>query len=353
VRYQHEGNFAEASLAFDGKLLADIEGRTDAPVALDAIDASKGRATWTERSLPRVVDFEQVPAEKVPAFSDVPDRLRPQPPVFLRALAEAAATAARDSARVAVSRIQLRGRTGELVGTDGRQLLLQGGFTFPWKEDILVPALPVFACPELPADGSIAMGRTATDLVLRVGPWTFTLAVDTEGRFPKIESVIPKLSTVTSRLLFDPADAAFLIDALPRLPGEADDDAPISIELSGQPKLQAWSDDSGPVMEVALAGSSAMGPATRIRSNRQFLRRALQLDFTELHVSKADQPVCCRDRHRCYVWVPLTPNPAAPADREILRISHDRAGGGTNSIPANPRKEDCSREHDPIQRRSP
>jgi hypothetical protein len=46
-------------------------------------------------------------------------------------------------------------------------------------------------------------------------------------------------------------------------------------------------------MEVALARSSAMGPATRIRTNRQFLRRALQLEFAELHVSKADQPVCC------------------------------------------------------------
>jgi hypothetical protein len=74
-------------------------------------------------------------------------------------------------------------------------------------------------------------------------------------------------------------------------------------------------------MDVALARSSAMGPATQIRTNRQFLRRALQLAFTELHVSKADQPVCCRDRHRCYVWVPLAPNPSAPADREILRIT--------------------------------
>jgi hypothetical protein len=99
-------------------------------------------------------------------------------------------------------------------------------------------------------------------------------------------------------------------------PGKADDGAPFSIELSSQPKLHAWSDDGGPVIEVALAHSSATGPATRIRTNRQFLRRALQLAFTDLHFSNADQPVCRREGHRYYFWVPLAPNPAAPADRD-------------------------------------
>ena len=32
--------------------------------------------------------------------------------------------------------LQLRGRAGEIIATDGHQLLLQGGFHFPWPEDV-------------------------------------------------------------------------------------------------------------------------------------------------------------------------------------------------------------------------
>ena len=53
-------------------------------------------------------------------------------------------TAARESTRYGLSLVQLRGRAGEVVATDGRCLLVQGGFPLPWPEDVLVPRVAAF-----------------------------------------------------------------------------------------------------------------------------------------------------------------------------------------------------------------
>src|SRR5262249_42669148 len=135
------------------------------------------------------------------------------------AFQEACLTAAKESVRFAVSRVQVRGRRGEVVGTDGRQLLVWGGFPFPWKEDLLVPRLPVFGFRDTPLTGPVAIGRTGKDVALRVGPWTFALAIDAASRYPQVERVIPGETGVRSQLRLDPADAGLLIQALPKLPG--------------------------------------------------------------------------------------------------------------------------------------
>src|SRR5439155_22935796 len=135
-----------------------FEGRTGTPVTLEQVAPGKGQARWEDGGVPRSCDFDTVTTDSVPPFPETPGELSPQPPDFLSALGEAARTVAREWARYAVSRVLLRGRTGERVGTDGRNLLVQGGFTLPWAEDLLVPALPVFAGKELPRQGPLAVG---------------------------------------------------------------------------------------------------------------------------------------------------------------------------------------------------
>ena len=44
----------------------------------------------------------------------------------------------------------MRGKAGEVVATDGRQLLVQSAFRFGWDGDLLIPAAPIFGCKELP-----------------------------------------------------------------------------------------------------------------------------------------------------------------------------------------------------------
>ena len=57
--------------------------------------------------------------------------------------------------------------------------------------------------------------------------------------------------------------------------------------------------------EVLLARSTASGQPVRLCTDRQYLRRVLQLGFTDVEVYGADKPVCCRERQRVYLWVPL------------------------------------------------
>ena len=103
---------------------------------------------------------------------------------------------------------------GEVVATDGRQLLVHRGFTFPWKEDVLLPRLPVFGHRDMALSGPVAIGRTDKDVAVRVGPWTFVLAIDATSRSPPVDRVVPAEAGVTSRLQLHPADAADLLELL-------------------------------------------------------------------------------------------------------------------------------------------
>ena len=81
--------------------------------------------------------------------------------------------------------VQLRGGAGQIVATDGKQLLVQSGFPFPWSDDVLVPRLAVFGHRDVAFDGAVRIGGVKNIGVLECGPWTFWLAIDQDSRFPK------------------------------------------------------------------------------------------------------------------------------------------------------------------------
>src|SRR5439155_4658988 len=126
------------------------------------------------------------------------------------ALAEASRTAAREARRYALDKVLLRGRTGEVVASDGGQLLVQRGFTLPWPEDALVPRVTALEGPELGGVTPVGLGRTDGHVVLAAGPWTFALPMDRQGRFPPFEEIVPRARPSASRLAIDPRDAAAL-----------------------------------------------------------------------------------------------------------------------------------------------
>jgi hypothetical protein len=143
----------------------------------------------------------------------MPTKWTPSEPGLLKALDDAAHSAARENVRFAMSRLQLRGGRGEIIGTDGKLLLVQNGLSLPWKEDVLVPALRVFAAAELPP-GPMSLSKTDTHIWLRVGPWTFGLTIDKDGRYPDVSCVIPaKVSNATTCRL-TPEDDTFLSQTL-------------------------------------------------------------------------------------------------------------------------------------------
>jgi hypothetical protein len=319
VRYQHAGPRTPGKIAFLASVLAEVEGRTDPPVLLEPLPDGRGRASWSEDGVPRVIEFDQPQPDRAPKLPELPARLSPMPNDFTRLLGDAVQTTAREGTRFGVTRVQMRGKAGELVATDGRQLLVQGGVPLPWKDDLLVPRLPVFGVRNLPLTGPVLLGRTDDHVVLRVGDWTFWLVIDKSSRFPAVQDVIPR-ATNSSRLCLDPADAEFLVATLPRLPGRDDDLSPITLHLTTPPAVRVRSEKGGPATEAVLSRSMTSGPDKAVVTDRRYLLRAVQLGFREIAVVRPDVPLLARDASRTYVWMPLDPKTAIPPGQDVVRL---------------------------------
>ena len=257
----------------------------------------------------------------LPAFPDVPQSTLSNEPGFLKALADATQSAAKAAIRYAVNNLQLRGKSGDIVATDGLQLLVQSGFQFPWTEDVLIPASPVFGCREIPQDVTVAIGMTDTHVLLRAGPWSLIFPIDKEGRFPKVENVIPAESAASARWRIHPDDAVFLDRMLKRLPGGRDDDQAVTVDLNGRAVIRAKTSGQSRATEVTVAKSEVAGKPVRAHIKRANLSHALQLGLRDVIVVNADTPILFHDECRKFVFMPLSKEAAILPSDDVLRVS--------------------------------
>ena len=161
-------------LVLPATVLAEVEGGTDEPVALDRPSKLRGVVRWHGGAKPRTRSVELILPGKQHDAPDTP-ALSPVQMKALTALHECGRTAAKESGRYALSKIQLQGKAGRIIGTDGTVALLWGGFTFPFRDDILVPALPVFGSKPLIQAKEVCIGQNDTHLAVVAGPWSVTL----------------------------------------------------------------------------------------------------------------------------------------------------------------------------------
>ena len=307
------------SIALPLDALADIEGRDESPVTLEAAAPDRTVVHWTDRGIPQTRDYTVPALDALAPFPDLPRSWTELPAGLLDALAEATITCCDDSTRYALNSILLRASTGEIVATDGHQILIQGGFRFPFTGDVLVKRSPIFANKALPREMPVSVGKTDTFVVLRAGSWTLFLEVQ-DGRFPRIDQVIPDAQATTTRLRLDAGDASFLAQALDRLPGADGLHSPATLDLNGRIAVRARGADQTQATELVLAHSSYTGTPVRINANREFLARAIRLGFPELEIVDADSPVVLRDRERVFGFQPLSKESAIEPADDVIRI---------------------------------
>jgi hypothetical protein len=313
------------ALAIPLEALADFEGRDETPVALEPAGPGRVSARWADRGVPASRTYDAPDADSLPGMPEAPEPWHESTPGLLDALAGACATAGEDSPRYALGCVQLRGGRGEVAATDGRQLLVHGGFALPWPVDLLVARRPLFARPELPRDDGVDVGLAGDWVALRAGPWTIWLAVRSGVRFPDLDRAVPAAGSAATWLTLHPSDARFLADALGRLPGSDDEDAPTTLDLDGRVAVRARA-EGGPVTELVLARSSCSGPPARAAMNRSYLARAAGLGFVAVEMAGPDAPLCCRDGRRTFAWQPLGEAAlVGPAD-DAVRVESTAAG---------------------------
>lgn len=190
----------------------------------------------------------------------------------------------------------------------------------PWTGDLLVKNTPVFTCKELSRPGALAIGRTETHVVVRLGSWTLYLEIETEARYPNVDDILPGDVSATARLKLDPEDAAFLLPALDLLPGAGEEYAPATLDLNGQVAIRARACDQEHPTELVLSRSSYTGSPIRIHTNRMYLARAIRLGFSDFVIADARSPVACRDGVRAYGWQPLSAESVIEPSDDVTRV---------------------------------
>jgi hypothetical protein len=323
-----------AALPLDA--LAEFEGRDETPVTLEAAAPDRTIARWADHGVPQHREYPVPRLESLASFPEPPAVWAEAPPALLGALAEASATAADDSPRYALSCLRLGGDGGAVAATDGRQLLIHGGFAFPWDGDRLVRRCPVFAAKALPRDRPLRVGATATHVVLRAGPWALFLEVQAGVRFPRVEEAVPAPGSAAARLRLDPADAAFLAAALARLPGAEQVNAPVTVEFNGRVAVRARGEAGGPAAELVLSRSASTGAAAKVATDRRLLTRAVALGFVDIELSGPAAPLVGRDGPRTFAWQPLAETAVVEPSDDVERITSGAAEGRRADPPGSP-----------------
>ena len=274
LRYSVAAPAAESeTLLVPMDLLAAIEGARSDPVSL-AVDAKlQGTASWAEGGEAKAHSFKAILPGKQHAVPTLPE-LTPMSDAFRTALHECSRTAAREANRFVLNHVQMRGPSGQVIGTDSKYLLVWGGFVFPFPETVLVPAIPVFGCRELAEEPDVRIGRTEAEVVVACGPWSVHLPIGS-GTFPDALSILPRHESCTS-VTFDDAQAAELLLALPALPGATSEDRAVTLDLSDGLTVRARNEATEVVQELNLA-VAVEGPHLAAAVNRTAIERALRL----------------------------------------------------------------------------
>jgi hypothetical protein len=298
--------------------LADCGGAGDAPVTIRP-SGNEVQVEWSvrgavvRRSYPAPSDSVRMPPRPtrfVPASGDVL--------AALDAASRVAAQAETDG-RYVLSRIQLR-RTGEIVATDARQLLMQGGIAIPGTGEGLMPSSGVFSVLAALAPGAVSLARTPRHLWIAAGPWTVALSLQREARYPDVDGLIARIPKYTCELVFSDEDAARLMQELPRMPGRSEPDQPVTLDLAKNLVRAGVHGDAG--AECRLRSSRRTGRGIVVECNRLYLLTALQMRFRRLAVCGGNDPVVFRDGTRTYLFLPLSEGAATEPARPKTRSRH-------------------------------
>ena len=259
--------------------LEAVAANSDELVAFDAGENLNGVANWSgPGSVPVTFLLPGKQHDPLPR-----PEAAPVPRGLLAALHEAGRTSSREDGRYALSRVQVRGATGQVVATNGKLAVVFGPFPLPFAGDVLVPAVPLFGSPEVRDEREVRVGRTAAHLVVSAGDWTVWLGVAPAGKFPDVAAVVPRHAPTTVAL--DRGDAAGLLPQLPGLPGQGHDLRPVTLCADGVFTIRRARTAPARLKEVVLARSPVTGPAARVALDRRALARVLALGCTVLRIT--------------------------------------------------------------------
>ncbi|WP_254511413.1 hypothetical protein [Anatilimnocola floriformis] len=341
LRYHDRHPQDAESLLLPLQVLDDVQGSKAEPVFLNTRRTGVVGASWQENGVFRDLEYDAPePFPVAPAFPALPATFVQNGPGLLTALRDAYETTDVESKRYALGCVQLR-QDGALAATDGRQMLRQTGFQFGCDQAVLIQPSRFFTCKELPAEpvriGNLPDDKGVATVVFEIGPWTYWLGTEREGRFPDVDSIIPSTDYCKSTLRLSLADARFMAENLHRLPNGATH-RELTLDLNGSVVLRAASISTPRPAEMILSNSIKQGDDIRICTDRQFLARAAAMGYSEIHLPDKASPAVARDNSRTYLWMLLSPKDAIKPTDDCVRIESPLDYGHRTNLPTIPQR---------------
>jgi hypothetical protein len=257
--------------------------------------------------------------------------------------------------KTALNGICLRGATEQILGTNGIQLLVNEGFAFPWKEDVITPVSKIFGSKELNGidTDEVLIGQINEMVYYAVGEVEIWLRAITGGTFPKVSDLL-KPGPTSFYLDVHPTDAAFVLEQIGKLPGSKDYESPIWISLGDKIQVRAYDHALQTGTALELSHSSWTEKDVKMSCNRLFLKNALQFGCLRIGIAPNDTaPAICTGTDRTFVFMPLnnkgepeveaahmavTTSESQPAVTPATKTSTKSVPKATAAVPAVPAK---------------
>ena len=302
--------------------LGEWEGRTADLIEIGRVSPDLASVRWPERGRQRQMEIPLLEPETMSPLPELPKKFTAMPSDFLQSLYDVSQTTADEPTKYLVNRVQFRGKHGTIAGTDTRQLLVCGGFKFPFTEDLLLPRATVFGLPPFRQAEDVGIARTAKHVAIRVSPWTIVFRIDTDGRFPDFAAIVPRPSNSNMRLRLAAEDGQRFLDSLARrVKGSGVKDDAVTLDTHEVACLRF--ELEGRVTEVKLVNSQFSGKPTRICFNLPQLLRMLELRFNEFEIRDPDKPIVARDGERLFLSMLLSPILAIPPCPNAYQVPDD------------------------------
>ncbi len=231
-----------------------------------------------------------------------------------------------ENTRYSLGSICLRGSKAKIVSTDGRQALIQDGFSFPWEKDVLCPVSKIFGSKELREPGdTVKIGFEDHWVFFNVGDVNIWLK-EIEGKFPMLDQFTKNIDHFTW-LNIDPSDALFVSDRLDNLPGKTDRELPVYIDLNGHVAVRGHDQTQQTATELRLTKSRYDGSNVMMPVNRRFLKNALDLGINRIGFDPKDRtPLIGYADRRTFIIMPLEGDePKVEGDKITVLASNTKA----------------------------
>lgn len=277
------------------------------------------------------------------------------------AIAQALACSSDDPSRFALAGawLDVTSRDAHYVmGTDGRHLFSANSFRLGLDKSVLIPSHRFLEWSGFRGDGGWRLNLQSPKhsqedawIQLASNRWTFAFRRE-NSEIPKWRLVVPENGTTTV-LLGDKA-MAFLLDALPALPGHDQTSRPVRLDVAaGSLTVTGCDPRAGHSTTLPVDDVDIRGTDLSITVNREFVIKAVKWGLNHLALTDSCTPLVFSNAGRRLLAMPMrmegpevTPAPEATAPAESTASPETDAGTEPEPQP-NPEPEPMTKNRIP------